>query len=63
LGAAYYPTVKFSIVGHAVQNGSTNASYNANNNYTLLQNLSIGNSSNLLTEEGPIPTITSIDIS
>jgi len=62
-GAAYYPTVKFSIVGHAVQNGSTNASYNANNNYTLLQNLSIGNSSNLLTEEGPIPTITSIDIS
>jgi len=42
-GAAYYPTVKFTIIGYQVAPITQNTTYNRTNNYTMIQNVSIGN--------------------
>lgn len=55
LGAAYYPTIKFTIIGYTSSTVGRNAAYTfLNGNYTLLQNVSDGDASNLLSQIGPL---------
>jgi len=53
-GAAYYPTVKFTIIGYRQNSVTTNTDYNSGNNYTLLQSVAAGDASNLLSTLGPL---------
>ena len=55
VGAAYYPTIKFTIIGYKDQSVGKNVDYTATNNFTLLQNVSQGNAGNLtMTANGGI---------
>ena len=55
VGAAYYPTVKFTIIGYKGQSVGKNEVYSSSNNFTLLQNVSQGNAGNLtMTANGGI---------
>ena len=53
-GAAYYPTVKFTIIGYRQNSVTSNTDYNSSNNYTLLQSVTAGDASNLLSVLGPL---------
>jgi hypothetical protein len=55
MGAAYYPTIKFTVIGYTNNPVQRNSAYTAGNgNFTLLQNVTVGNASNLLGAEGPL---------
>lgn len=54
-GAAYYPTVKFTIIGYKSSTFSRNTNYTTGNNYTLIQNIINGQGvTNLLGGSAPI---------
>ena len=38
-GAAYYPTVKFTVIGYNKTSVTNNTTYNQENNYTMIQNI------------------------
>jgi len=47
-GAAYYPTVKYTVIGYTSRMMDQNAAYNAQNNWTMLQQTSFGQAHSLL---------------
>ena len=53
-GAAYYPTIKFTIIGYNSNPVLRNSAYNSSNNYTLLQNVSQGAADDILRPIGPL---------
>ena len=56
LGASYYPTVKFTIIGYTDRPVDNNEAYNTTNGYTLLQNTTGGNINELLPSTAPVTT-------
>jgi hypothetical protein len=62
-GAAFYPTVKFTIIGYTEDPVSKNAAYNqTGNNFTLIQDVLAGNSSIITGVLGPVNGTSKIDI-
>jgi hypothetical protein len=62
-GAAYYPTVKFTIIGYTGDPIANNQSYNeTGNNFTLIQDVQAGDSSLLTSTLGPLNGTSKIDI-
>ena len=62
-GAAYYPTVKFTIIGYTEDPIRSNTAYNqTGNNFTLIQNVQAGNSSELTGTIGPLAGTSRINI-
>ena len=62
-GAAYYPTIKFTIIGYSGDPIRSNTAYNqTGNNFTLIQDVIAGNSSELTGTLGPLAGTSRIDI-
>jgi len=61
-GAAYYPTVKFTIIGYAEDPIRSNNAYTFANNYTLIQDVAAGNSSLLTDALGPLAGTSKVDL-
>ena len=62
-GAAYYPTIKFTIIGYTSDPIASNSSYNeSGNNFTLIQGVVAGDSSLLTADIGPVNGTSKIDI-
>ena len=55
-GAAYYPTVKFTVIGYESIPSDSNTAYNAANNWTLIQNTTVGDPNNLIAHKAPLQT-------
>ena len=49
-GASYYPTVKFTVIGYKDRPSDINTSYNSSNNWTLLQNTTVGSTAELINQ-------------
>ena len=56
LGAAFYPTVKFTVIGYDKVTTRENASYGSGNGFTLIQNTVVGPSNTMLDGLPPAPT-------
>ena len=62
-GSAYYPTVKFTVIGYTGDPVASNVSYTQEgNNFTLIQEVSAGDSGNLTASIGPLAGTSKIDI-
>ena len=62
-GAAYYPSIKFTIIGYIASPIEQNTAYNqAANNFTLIQGVQAGNSSQITGDLGPVNGTSKIDI-
>lgn len=62
-GAAYYPSIKFTIIGYTESPITKNTAYNeAGNNYTLIQEVIAGDPSQLTATLGPVNGTSKIDI-
>ena len=63
LGAAYYPSIKFTIIGYTGSPVEQNAAYNQNgNNFTLIQEVIAGDSSVITGLLGPVNGTSKINI-
>ena len=63
LGAAYYPSIKFTIIGYTGSPVEQNTAYNQNgNNFTLIQEVIAGDSSVITGQLGPVNGTSKINI-
>jgi hypothetical protein len=62
-GAAYYPSIKFTIIGYTGSPLQNNTAYTQDtNNFTLIQDVQVGDSSIITGILGPVNGTSKIDI-